>query len=53
MRWFTAAIVLLVIGLVFGLSLLAYAMYALLAVMLVSRLMSRGWITRAGSASTG
>jgi uncharacterized protein (DUF58 family) len=44
MRWITGAILLLVIGLAFGLGLLAYAMYALLAVMIVSRVMSRSWI---------
>ncbi len=44
MRWFIGAILLLVVGLAFGLSLLAYAMYVLLAVMLVSRVMSRLWI---------
>lgn len=44
MRWFLGAILLLVVGLAFGLSLLAYAMYVLLAVMLVSRVMSRLWI---------
>jgi len=45
MRWYLGAVLLLVIALVFGLSLLAYAMYALLGVMLVSRAMSRAWIT--------
>jgi uncharacterized protein (DUF58 family) len=44
MRWFTGTLLLLAIGLAFGLSLLVYAMYALLAVMLASRLMSWGWI---------
>ena len=44
MRWFTAALLLLAIGLAFGLGLLAYAMYALLGIMLVSRVMSRVWI---------
>lgn len=44
MRWFTGAIMLLLIALVFGLGLLAYAMYALLGVMLVSRWMSRSWV---------
>src|SRR6202521_4216731 len=45
MRWFIGAILLLLVGLGFGLSLLAYAMYALLGVKLVSRGMSRVWIT--------
>jgi uncharacterized protein (DUF58 family) len=43
-RWYTGAILLLAIALLFGLGLLAYAMYALLGIMLVSRLMSRVWI---------
>jgi uncharacterized protein (DUF58 family) len=44
MRWFTGAILLLIFALVFQLGLLAYAMYALLGIMLVSRVMSRAWI---------
>ncbi len=44
MRWFAGAILLLAIALTFGFSLLAYAMYALLAVMIVSRIISRVWI---------
>ena len=44
MRWFTGAILILAIALTFGLGLLAYAMYALLGIMLVSRVMSRVWI---------
>jgi uncharacterized protein (DUF58 family) len=44
MRWFAGAILLLAIALTFGLGLLAYAMYVLLAVMLVSRVLSRTWI---------
>ena len=44
MRWYLGAILLLVIALAFGLSLLAYAMYALLGVMLVSRAISRAWM---------
>jgi uncharacterized protein (DUF58 family) len=44
MRWFTGAIFLLLFALVFQLGLLAYAMYALLGVMAVSRLMSRLWV---------
>ncbi len=44
MRWFAGALLLLIVALVFGLGLLAYAMYALLAVMIASRLMSRIWI---------
>lgn len=43
MKWFAGAALLLVVALVFGLGLLAYAMYALLGVMIVSRLLSRSW----------
>ena len=44
MRWFLGAALLLVVGLVFQLGLLVYAMYVLLAVMLVSRFLARAWI---------
>lgn len=50
MRWYLGAILLLVVALAFGLSLLAYAMYALLGVMLVSRAISRAWITNLAAA---
>lgn len=43
MKWFLGASVLLAIALVFNLGLLAYAMYALLGVMLVSRFVARTW----------
>jgi len=43
MKWLAGAILLLVFAILFGLDLLAYAMYVLLAVMLVSRLMTRNW----------
>ncbi len=43
MKWFLGAVLLLVVALVFNLGLLAYAMYALLGVMLVSRFLSRAW----------
>jgi uncharacterized protein (DUF58 family) len=43
MKWFAGAILLLVIAILFGFDLLAYAMYVLLAVMLVSRLVTRRW----------
>jgi uncharacterized repeat protein (TIGR01451 family) len=43
MRWYAAAILLLAAALSFGLGLLAYAMYALLAVLIVSRLLARSW----------
>ncbi|HEV2972943.1 MAG TPA: DUF58 domain-containing protein [Pirellulales bacterium] len=45
MRWFAGVFLLLAISLCFGLGLLAYAMYALLGLMLASRVMSRVWIT--------
>jgi uncharacterized repeat protein (TIGR01451 family) len=44
MKWFLGVLLLLAIALVFDLSLLAYAMYALLAVMLASRFLARTWI---------
>ncbi|MFN0052319.1 MAG: DUF58 domain-containing protein [Planctomycetales bacterium] len=44
MRWLLGAILLLVIGVVFQLGLLVYAMYVLLGVMLVSRYLAREWI---------
>ena len=44
MRWFGAVVLILVAALAFGLGLLAYAMYALLGVMLVSRWLARHWI---------
>jgi uncharacterized protein (DUF58 family) len=43
MKWFVGAILLLLISLIFNLGLLAYAMYALLGVLLVSRWLSRTW----------
>jgi uncharacterized repeat protein (TIGR01451 family) len=43
MIWIVAAVVILVLALVFGMSLLAYAMYALLAVILISRYVTRRW----------
>ena len=42
--WFIAALLLLLAALAFGLSLPAYAMYALLGVMLVSRWLARHWV---------
>ena len=44
MRWFTGAVLILALALTFQLGLLAYAMYVLLGIMLVSRVMSRVWI---------
>jgi len=43
MKWFLGATVLLTIALVFHLGLLAYAMYTLLGVMLLSRFLARTW----------
>jgi uncharacterized repeat protein (TIGR01451 family) len=43
MKWFLGATLLLTIALVFQLGLLAYAMYALLGVMLLSRFLARTW----------
>src|SRR5678815_5502713 len=43
MIWYAGAILILLFALVFKLSLLAYAMYALLGVMLVSRYLTRSW----------
>ncbi len=43
MRWYAGAIAILLVALVFGLSLLAYAMYVLLAVLVTSRLLARSW----------
>jgi uncharacterized repeat protein (TIGR01451 family) len=44
MQWFFAVILLLALALAFELGLLAYAMYALLGVMLVSRWLTSYWI---------
>src|SRR5262245_49702064 len=43
MKWLAGAILLLILAILFGLDLLAYAMYVLLAVMLVSRFLTRNW----------
>ena len=43
MKWFLGASLLLIIALVFHLGLLAYAMYVLLGVMLLSRFLARTW----------
>lgn len=43
MRWFLGALGLLLLALVFHLGLLAYAMYALLGVMVLSRYLARTW----------
>lgn len=49
MRWYLGAIALLLLALVFGLGLLAYAMYVLLGLMLVSRFLARDWIEHLSS----
>jgi uncharacterized protein (DUF58 family) len=43
MKWFLGALLLLVVALVFDLGLMAYAMYALLGVMVASRFLARSW----------
>ena len=43
MRWYLGAIVLLAAALALNLGLLAYAMYALLGVMITSRYLTRQW----------
>jgi uncharacterized protein (DUF58 family) len=43
MIWYVGAILLLLVALVFKLGLLAYAMYVLLGVLLVSRFLARSW----------
>jgi uncharacterized protein (DUF58 family) len=43
MKWYAGAILLLCVALVFQLGLLAYAMYALLAVLTISRFLARAW----------
>ena len=44
MKWYAGASLLLLFALVFNLGLLAYAMYALLGVMLTSRFLARTWV---------
>ena len=46
MKWFVGAILLLLAALVLQSGLLAYAMYVLLAVMVISRLLARNWLGR-------
>ena len=43
MSWFVAAILILLVSLALNLGLLTYSMYALLAVMLVSRFLTLRW----------
>jgi uncharacterized protein (DUF58 family) len=44
MNWITAVLLILLLSLVFQLGLLAYAMYTLLAVLLISRWLARIWV---------
>src|SRR5437588_7403743 len=44
MKWFLGTILLLLVALILQSGLLAYAMYVLLAVMVISRLLARAWI---------
>jgi uncharacterized protein (DUF58 family) len=43
MKWFLGAVLLLIVALVFRVGLVAYAMYTLLGVMLLSRFLARTW----------
>jgi uncharacterized protein (DUF58 family) len=57
MRWYLAVLVILLIALILDSGLLAYSMYVLLALLLLTRFLSRSWIghlsaTRACSKST-
>ncbi len=47
MRWILGAAVVLVVGMVFQLGLLVYAMYVLLGVLILSRYLTREWIENA------
>jgi len=44
MKWYAGALMVLVVALFFGLGALAFAMYVLLAMLVVSRLLARHWI---------
>jgi uncharacterized protein (DUF58 family) len=50
MKWIVGAVVLLLTGLVFELGLLVYAMYVLLGVLIISRVLSQAWIGNIGAA---
>lgn len=52
MKWLVGAGLILLFALVFQLELLAYAMYSLLAVMVVSRLLAHTWITNLSATRT-
>src|ERR1043166_5988583 len=54
MKWILTALALLIAGLLLKLSLLVYAMYVLLGVLLLSRFFARAWVERLHvSRSTG
>jgi len=48
MKWLVPTLLILLVAMVFNLGLLAYAMYALLGAMLVSRVMTRQWVEHLG-----
>ena len=50
MKWFAGVVLILIVALAFGLGLMAYAMYALLGIMLVSRWLARYWIENLSAA---
>ena len=52
MKWFVIAVVLLAAGLVLHLELLVFAMYVLLGMLLVSRLMTREWTAKVAATRT-
>jgi uncharacterized protein (DUF58 family) len=52
MKWFVGAILLLLAALVLQSGLLAYAMYVLLAVMVISRLLARSWLGKVTASRT-
>src|SRR5262245_46688342 len=43
MKWYVGAILLLILAIYFQLGLLAYAMYVLLGLLLISRFLARAW----------
>lgn len=49
MKWFAAVALLFVVALLLDSGLLAYAMYVLLAVMVVSRFLARNWVAALGA----
>ena len=52
MRWFLGTLALLLVGLLLRLSLLVYAMYVLLGVLLLSRFLARAWADRLSARRT-